>query len=84
MSWIATVWRSVSKNTRGAPPVIAELSNTGFVACGVMKVSGALTAAKVCGAAAARLASWLMAFLLDGRPTDVGAASGCRQRVCFR
>ena len=45
MSRIGTVWRSVSKNTRGAPPVYAALWNTGLVAERVMKVSAALTSA---------------------------------------
>ena len=79
MSWIATVWRSVSKNTRGAPPVTAELSNTGLVSWGVMNVSAASTAAEVSGAATRSRVSWLMAFLLDWRASHVGAEGGGRQ-----
>ncbi len=47
MSWIRTAWRSVSNSTRGAPPVNAELWNTGLVSDGVMKVSAARTSAEV-------------------------------------
>ncbi len=46
-SWILTTWRSVSKNTRGAAPVSAELWNTGFSSERVMKVSAARTSAEV-------------------------------------
>ena len=84
MSWIATVWRSVSKNTRGAPPVTAELWNTGLVSGGVMKVSAASTAAEVSGGARrGQGRAWLMAFLLGwraGRPRTV-AQVGARRRA---
>ena len=54
MSRISTLWRSVSKNTRGAPPVYAALWNTGLVSERVMKVSAALTSAELRSAAAGR------------------------------
>jgi hypothetical protein len=67
MSRIKTVWRSVSKNTLGAPPVYAALWNTGLVWDRVMKVSAALTSAEVRSASVAGASSrtaWVTACLL--------------------
>ena len=78
----ATSWRSVSKNTRGSPPVIAELWNTGFVADGVMKVSSARTSAVASGEVPrARLAepvaraAWVIAWVMGGLASAVAAAA---------
>jgi hypothetical protein len=49
MSAIETMWESTSKKSFGAPPVKAELWNTGLVSCGRMKVIGALTPAAARG-----------------------------------
>ena len=96
MSRISTAWRSVSKNTRGAPPVYAELWNTGFVSERVMKVSAARTPARRSGGGGG---SGIKDGLVHGlassvgvagaRPSasiaaKVGAATGRRQRVRFR
>src|SRR3546814_21201186 len=41
---MGTVWFSVANSSRGAPPVKAALSSTGFVACDLMKASAARSA----------------------------------------
>src|SRR3546814_7482157 len=41
---MGTVWFSVANSSRGAPPVKAALSSTGFAACDLMKASAARSA----------------------------------------
>src|SRR3546814_11395115 len=41
---MGTVWFSVANSSRGAPPVKAALSSTGFAACDLLKASAARSA----------------------------------------
>ena len=78
---------------RGAPPVNAELWNTGLVADGVMKVSAARTSAEVrrLRAGATSRTAWVTGLPPLAWPGghgfhgqhDLGAAGARRQRVRF-